>query len=218
MQPARVLIVEDDPITRAHLASAIERQAGLELAGAVGSLEAARQQLPAACPKVLLVDLGLPDGSGIDLIREATLRDMECMVITVFGDERHVVAALEAGAAGYLLKDSALEDIGSAVLRLLQGESPISPKIARYLVRRFQQTPAAARSGAPATALTERELEVLDAIAKGFSYAEIAHSLSMSPHTVATHVKHIYRKLAVTSRGEAVFEAAHLGLVRMKPD
>jgi DNA-binding NarL/FixJ family response regulator len=217
MQPARVLIVEDDPITRAHLASAIERQEGLALAAAVGSLEAARQQLSTACPNVLLVDLGLPDGSGIDLIREATLRNMECLVITVFGDERHVVAALEAGAAGYLLKDSALEDIGEAVLRLLQGGSPISPKIARYLVRRFQQTPAAARNGA-STALTERELEVLNAIAKGFSYAEIAHSLSMSPHTVATHVKHIYRKLAVTSRGEAVFEAAHLGLVRMKQD
>ena len=213
----RVAIVEDDPVTREHLGSAIARHSGLQLIASASSFGEARALLQREVPDVLLVDLGLPDGDGIDLIRESSAAGAECIVITVFGDERHVVAALEAGAGGYLLKDASLDDIAGAVLRLLQGEAPISPKIARYLVRRFQQPPAG-RSATSTTGLTERELEVLNAIAKGYSYAEIAHSLAMSPHTVATHVKHIYRKLAVSSRGEAVFEAAHLGLVRLKRD
>jgi DNA-binding NarL/FixJ family response regulator len=211
------MIVEDEPATRERLASAIQNQPGLELAASVATVADGREALTRTRPQVLLVDLGLPDGSGIDLIKQAVGQGTECMVITVFGDEQHVVSALEAGATGYLLKDSALEEIGQAISRLLQGESPISPKIARYLVRRFKPPTPAAHSSSPAD-LTSREIEVLNSIAKGFSYAEIAQSLSMSTHTVATHIKHIYRKLAVSSRGEAVFEAAHLGLVQLKQD
>lgn len=213
MQANTVLVVEDDPVTRDYLAAAVSANAQLELLGAAGTCTEARARLQMRAPRVLLVDLGLPDGDGVDLIREVTrTADTDAMVVTVFGDERHVVAALEAGATGYLLKDSPLADIADAILRLIAGDSPISPKIARYLVRRFRTSPPA--HDADTIVLTEREREVLDIMAKGFSYAEVARSLAMSPHTVGSHIKHIYRKLAVGSRGEAVYEATSLGLIR----
>jgi DNA-binding NarL/FixJ family response regulator len=170
-----------------------------------------------APPDVLLADLQLPDGSGIDVIR--WLRQhapaAEAMVISVFGDESHVVAAIEAGATGYLLKDASAEEIADGIRRLIEGESPISSAIARHLLRRFQPAPAAVSERV--SPLTQREGEVLQLIAKGLSYQRIADTLTMSPHTVTTHIKQIYRKLAVNSRGEAVFEAMQLGLLAPPP-
>jgi len=213
-----VLLVEDDPVTRARLAQAIESTPELELVGAAGSVIEAREQLRRGAPRVLLTDLGLPDGSGLDLIRQVDGDPgTDAMVITVFGDEKNLVAALEAGATGYLLKDSSNADIGEEVMRLIAGGSPISAKIARYLVRRFQPE-AGKPANAPADApqLTDREQEVLERMAKGFNYSEVAKLLQMSPNTVTSHIKNIYRKLAVHSRAEAVFEASQLGLLSMK--
>ena len=213
-----VLLVEDDAVTRARLVDAIARRPELELLGAAANCAEAREHLRKRLPRVLLTDLGLPDGNGIELIREVEGKpDVDAMVITVFGDERHVVSAIEAGATGYLLKDSGADEIGDAVGRLIAGGSPISAKIARHLVRRFQspadpQQPVAAGGAA----LTEREREVLERMAKGFNYAEVARSLDMSPNTVTSHIKNIYRKLAVHSRAEAVFEATQMGLIRLK--
>ncbi len=170
-------------------------------------------------PQVLLVDLQLPDGSGIDLIRAARrlAPQAEAMVISVFGDEAHVVGAIEAGATGYLLKDASAEEIAMAITRLLAGEAPISSAIARHLLRRFRAPPDPAAAPVAASPLTPREGEVLQLIAKGLSYQRIADTLAMSPHTVTTHIKQIYRKLAVNSRGEAVFEAMQLGLLSAPP-
>jgi DNA-binding NarL/FixJ family response regulator len=211
----RVLIVEDQPETRERLARIIAATPGLELAAALPDFAAGRARLAAAPPPmVMLVDLGLPDGDGLELIRMSRLLDPqpEVMVISVFGDEQHVLAAIEAGATGYLLKDSPAEEIGNAVLRLIDGESPISSSIARHLLRRLQ--PGESRpSTADVPRLTQREAEVLRLVAKGFSYAEIAGALGMSAHTVTSHIKHIYRKLEVRSRGEAVFEAMQLGIL-----
>jgi DNA-binding NarL/FixJ family response regulator len=208
------MIVEDDDVTRQRLVRAIKAHSKLRLAAAVGTCSEARAAFREAVPKVLLVDIGLPDGDGIDLIREVTARDdhVDVMVITVFGDEKHVLAALKAGATGYVLKDSSLQDIGNAVIDLVQGGSPISPPIARYLLKRFRGT---GRSEAATAVLTERELEVLNLIAKGFSYREIADLLIISPQTMPSHIKSIYRKLAVHSRSEAVFEAVQSGLVEL---
>lgn len=213
-----VLLVEDDPVARARLGKAIECSPDLELQAAVGTCAEAREQLRRRMPRVLLTDLGLPDGSGVELIREVEGKpETDAMVVTVFADERNVLAALEAGATGYLLKDSSVDDVGEAVMRLIQGGSPISAKIARYLVRRFQPPARESRqSGVDVPDLTEREREVLVRIAKGFNYAEVAHSLKMSPNTVTGHIKNIYRKLAVHSRSEAVFEATQLGIIRFK--
>lgn len=142
------------------------------------------------------------------------------MVVTVFADEAHVVAALEAGASGYLLKDGSAEYIADSITQMLAGGSPISTSIARYLLRRFRDTPDAAPDGKrgenDAPRLTARESDVLELVAKGFSYSEIGAALGMSVHTVTSHIKHIYRKLAVRSRGEAVFEASQLGLIKLR--
>ena len=215
MQPYTILLVEDDPATRERLADIVCAAPALQLCAALCDRQGAMDWLAAnEAPRVLLADLELPDGSGIDVIRAARQASpaTEAMVISVFGDEAHVVAAIEAGATGYLLKDSSAEEIGAAILKLIAGESPISASIARHLLRRFQLAPT--KPAAPlAPHLTPREMDVLQLIAKGLSYARIAETLAMSANTVPSYVKQIYRKLEVNSRGEAVFEAMQLGLL-----
>ena len=215
-----VLLVEDDDHTRARLAEVVSRHLRLRLVAAVPSLAEARASLARVLPDVLLTDLGLPDGNGIELVRELRERQAPTlpMVITVFGDEQHVIAAIEAGALGYLLKDGSPDSIGTAILELIGGGSPISAPIARYLLKRFR--PAASGVRGPGEAgnlprLSEREHEVLTLIVKGFSYAEAARLMGISPHTVTAHVRSIYGKLEVHSRGEAVYEALQLGLVKL---
>jgi DNA-binding NarL/FixJ family response regulator len=213
-----VLLVEDDEPTRVRLARAIASRAELRLIASAGSCREALAALDREVPDVLLTDLGLPDGSGIDLIREVRRRALatECMAVTVFGDERHVVAAIEAGATGYLLKDGSSEYLTDSILQLLAGGSPISPLIARQLLSRFREEPPPRQDSTQESApsLTEREREVLLYLVKGFTGPEIGALLGISGHTVASHVKNIYRKLAVRSRGEAVYEAMQLGLVK----
>jgi DNA-binding NarL/FixJ family response regulator len=215
--PHSVLLVEDDPVTRARIARVIEGHPKLRLAGAVGSVAAARAALERETPAVLLTDIDLPDGTGVALIAWLRARGAVTapMVVSVFGDETHVVEAIEAGALGYLLKDGDADYIATSILEMLDGGSPISPPIARYLLRRLQApSPDAGASAAPAPRLSPREQEVLNLIAKGFSYAEIAGLLGLTAPTVATHTRGIYRKLDVHSRGEAVYEALQLGLVK----
>jgi DNA-binding NarL/FixJ family response regulator len=215
--PTRILVVDDDEAFRESVCTAIAGDDSMVLAAQAGSVAAARAAIARGNFDVALVDLGLPDGNGIDLIREiATTRpETDVMVVTVFGDEAHVLASIEAGATGYLLKRSLNDTLGATVRELRAGGSPISPVIARQLLHRFKKDtpvpsqPAVVDDGG----LSEREREVLLFIAKGFTVGEIANMLHLSAHTVATHVKHIYRKLAVHSRTEAVFEAGRMGLL-----
>ena len=210
---ARIQLVEDDAETRDRLARALRSEPSLEVTGTAASCAELRALLASATPDVVLVDLGLPDGDGTALIREIRTRvpTAEIMVITVFGDERTVVSAIEAGARGYLLKDGTDDEIVRAVLDLLRGFSPISPAIARHLLRRLQGDVPAAGPAVPR--LSARESEVLELLARGFRNAEIAGALGITTHTVTSHVRQLYRKLEVGSRGEAVFEAVHLGLL-----
>jgi DNA-binding NarL/FixJ family response regulator len=214
-----VLLVEDDEPTRARLARALSGDPRLDFVGAEATLSSGRAALESLRPEVLITDLELPDGSGIELIRaieELGLPTLP-MVITVFGDEQTVVAALEAGALGYLLKDGSADYLVRSTLELLANGSPISPAIARHLLRRFRDAPPPGAGGeaAEAAGLSEREREVLGFLVKGFTYAEIAGFLAITPHTVATHVRRLYRKLAVRSRAEAVYEALAAGLVKV---
>ena len=213
-----VALVEDEQSTRRRLAAVIEAAPELTLAGVAADVASGLRLLAEAKPDVLLTDLGLPDGSGIELIRESrrTLPDTLCLVITVFADETHVMDAIASGAAGYVLKDGTEDEICRSIHELTAGGSPISPSIARYLLRRFQPTgPESAQhdSNSRVHGLTERELEVVRMVAKGFSAPEIARLLSLSPNTIKTHVRHIYGKLEVTSRGEAVYEAVQRGII-----
>jgi DNA-binding NarL/FixJ family response regulator len=213
---ATVMIVEDDPAFLTRFCRIIASDAELELFAAVADCASARQALVNAGPDVLLCDIGLPDGTGIDLIRQTSLRypEADIMVVSVFGDEEHVLAAIEAGATGYILKDSMPEEFVALIKQLRAGGSPISPVIARQLLKRFKPD-AETRDEKPAegASLSPRESEVLSLIAKGFSFGEIARLLAVSQHTITTHVKKIYQKLAVHSRGEAVYEAGKMGIL-----
>jgi DNA-binding NarL/FixJ family response regulator len=188
------------------------------LQGAVSTGGAALALLGLQAPDVLLVDLGLPDIDGVELIRQAVRRCPQCdvIVITMFGDDGHVLPSLEAGATGYLLKDAARAGIAASIHEVRSGGSPISPSIARRVLARFRlpaaAPPAASQTPEPSP-LSERETEILRLVAKGLSFDSIGEVLVISPHTVVAHVKKIYRKLAVHSRGEAVYEAGQMGLL-----
>src|SRR3982751_4151147 len=219
-----ILLVEDDAPTCWRLHDALVK-AGYEVRSA-GTLAEARAGLGERAPRVLLTDLRLPDGHGVELIRETRQRfpDTEIMVISILGDEESVISAITVGATGYLLKDAFPTDIAATVRDLVAGHSPISASIARFIVRRTQGQAAAALpaqtkpSLLPAlntAKLTPREIDILWGIAKGFSYADIASHLSLSRQTVPGHIKSIYRKLEVHTRGEAVFEALQQGLIRL---
>nr|WP_251011096.1 response regulator transcription factor [Variovorax paradoxus] len=218
-----VLVVEDDRNARAFFEASVRRSPQLRWLDGLGTVREALAWLADAneIPDVLLADLGLPDGSGLDVIRAAVARFPECepLVVSVFGDEDNVLASIEAGAVGYIHKDAAPEDIAHTILEMKAGASPISPMIARRVLAKYRSmrlerdVPQAALPEAPPL-LSAREQEVLSLIARGFSYAEIARLHGLSVHTVQTHIKNLYGKLAVHSKNEAVFEAMRLGLLR----
>jgi len=210
-----VLVVEDEPEFLRQYCEAITREPGFHLTGAVTTLAAALALIEQSVPDVLVVDLGLPDGNGTDLIRRAAKNRPDCdaLVVTVFGDDQHVIDAIEAGATGYLLKDSPPGELARCIRELRAGGAPISPSIARRLLARMR-APAGKPAEAGASPLTEREAEILQLVAKGLSFADVSGALGISAHTVVAHVKKIYRKLSVHSRGEAVFEATQLGLLK----
>ncbi len=214
MTPISVLIVEDDERFRAAFASVVADAPDLRLVGTASDLPQGLLLLRELKPDVLLVDLGLPSGSGIELIRFAHqhLPQTDVMVVTVFGDEPHVMASLEAGATGYLLKDAQAADLADQVRMLHAGGSPISPVIARQLLVRLAPGPVAVPDAE--ALLSPQERQVLTYSAKGFSFEEIARMLGVSRHTVMTYVKRSYRKLQVHSKTEAIYEARKLGLVR----
>ena len=209
-----VLIVEDEPEFLRVYCEAITREPDFRLAGAVSTLSAAMALVEQAVPDILVVDLGLPDGNGTELIRRAVKRRADCdaLVLTVFGDDQHVIDAIEAGATGYLLKDSPVGELARCIRELRAGGAPISPSIARRLLARMRAP--AEKPAAQVSPLTGREAEILRLVAKGLSFAEVGAALEISAHTVVAHVKKIYRKLSVHSRGEAVFEATQLGLLK----
>ena len=220
-----VLIVEDEPEFSERFAEAVLSDSALQLLGAVASGSAALATLDRMAPDVMLVDLGLPDMSGVQVIQRAAALHprTDILVVTMFGDDAHVLASIEAGATGYLLKDAGTERIAASIREIHAGGSPISPTIARRVLLRFKAAPAVEgttppQRRAPAVAaeaglLSTRETDILRLVSKGLSCAEVGEHLSISSHTVVTHVKNIYRKLAVHSRGEAIFEAGQLGLL-----
>jgi len=209
-----VTLVEDDTPIREEFARMVGEDVGLKLLDAVGSCAEARRSFSFAQPDVALIDLGLPDGDGTELIADLARRSRHTsiLVVTIFGDEAHVVRALQAGAHGYLLKDTPTAEFGRAIRAVSEGAAPLSPQVARYLLRSF----AAPRIDAQrwlVEPLTPREKDVLMAVSQGLSVPETARRLDVAPSTVAAHIKSIYGKLAVHSRVEAVNQARARGLI-----
>lgn len=216
-----VLVVEDDHATRERLCNAIATQPNMKIGGSFASVMPALEWLATHKPDLLLTDLGLPDGSGIEVIRQCAAFHPHCniLVISMFGDEKNVMSAVEAGAAGYLLKDSDDLDVNRAMRELLAGGSPMSPVIARKVLNRARSLELQAEAR-PSTdsepfkvTLTGRETEALNLIARGYTYDETARMLAISLSTVQTYIKSIYGKLAVNSRSGAVLEAHKRGLL-----
>jgi len=213
----QVMIVEDDQGTLDRLAEAICRDSRIRLVEKARTGREAIARLAAASPDVLLVDLGLPDIHGTEVIRHAarTLPACDIMVITMFGDERNVMESIEAGASGYVLKDRSDTELVAAILELHAGGAPMTPGIARLVLNRMHASPQGGlkTEGQP-VALTSREVDVLSLLSRGYTYIEIGERLAISVHTVTSHIKNSYRKLAVHSGAAAVTRAAELGFLR----
>lgn len=198
-----VAIVEDDAPSRQILAGWLSRTEGFACVGEHSSAESALDALPGLAPKVVLMDINLPRMSGIECIRrlKPQLPSTQFMVLTVYEDSDHIFEAMAAGATGYLLKRTSREELLAAVTEIAAGGSPMTSNIARKVVQSFQ--PSAVQTPEP-DILSPREREVLNFLARGYLYKEIAEAIGISLPTVNTYVRRIYEKLHVQSRAQAV--------------
>lgn len=211
--PAPVLIVEDDALMRERIVFILGQLGYTDDAFVlVSSLAMARAQMAQQPHALALVDLGLPDGSGIDLIAELRADDpgLGILVISAWSTEDSILAALRAGATGYVLKERDDVELVLAVRSVLRGGAPIDPFIARRILD-LSQAPASSPDRLDPSVLTARENEILRLVAQGMTNREIAEGLFLSRHTVECHIKHIYRKLAVSSRTRAIHAARSRG-------
>jgi DNA-binding NarL/FixJ family response regulator len=216
-----VVVCEDQPqILRAQV-KILQESPEIEVVGTALSGEAVLELLQQKRPDVLLQDLGLPRMSGIEVTRQVKRKwpSIEVLIFTIFDEEEKVLDAVKAGASGYLLKGASSEKILEAIREVKAGGSVIQPSLARRLLRHFRVLEAdakpALREEPPTRPLTEREVEILRLIAKGLSNNEAAGVLDLSRATVRTHLEHIYDKLEVTNRVEAVTEGLRKGLIEV---
>lgn len=205
------IIVEDIPETRAWLCGLVKKAfPGCGICEAA-SLKQAQESIATVTFDLALIDLSLPDGSGLDVLR-AIKRDTPqtcCVITTVMGDDSHIVAALSAGAEGYLLKEQCEEMLSRQLVQLMAGLPALSPSIARRIMEHFKTTgPAGCDDGE----LTEREKQTLALISRGLRNSDVSAQLGIAESTVASHIKAIYRKLGISSRAEAAWHATRLGL------
>lgn len=204
-----VSLVEDDPQARKILAGWISRAVGFSLAGQWGDAEHAIAELPHQKPNVVLMDINLPGVSGVEAVRQLKPRlpQTQFVMLTVYEDADHIYDALAAGATGYLLKETPREELLRALEDVHRGGSPMTSNIARKVVQSFRQPSI---SKVPEEELSPREQEVLELLARGYLYKEIAERLNISVPTVNTYVRRMYEKLQVRSRAQAVAKYAHL--------
>jgi DNA-binding NarL/FixJ family response regulator len=199
----KVALVEDDARIRQTVADWLGHAAGMQLAGMYPDAESALEALPRIRPDVALVDINLPGQSGIECVRQLKpqLPDTQFVMVTVYEDPDRIFEALSAGASGYLLKQTPRDDLLAAIRQVHQGGSPMSGSIARKVVQYFQPP---ASTVPKATALSDREREVLELLSRGYLYKEIAATLGVGYDTVTTYGRRIYEKLHVHSRAQAV--------------
>lgn len=219
--PIRVLLLEDSLPLLDRFARIIDEWPRAELVGACETLACARRAITEHRIDILVADINLPDGSGIDAIR-MLLNDQpgaQAVVVSVLRDGPRVLEAIKAGATGYVLKDDSSFGIRSALETVADGQSPMSATIARQIVDAIHANPSAGTATVPvarppvSNLLSPREREVLTAIARGFTNKEVAALLGISSNTIPVHVRNIYRKLETSNRAEAVYEAQAQGLI-----
>lgn len=219
--PIRVLVVEDQPTILKAQIKLLETFDELEIVGEALSGESALEKVAELTPDVILLDLGLPQMSGMDVTRavKSTHPDIEILIFTIFDEEEKVIEAITAGAAGYLLKGTPVEKIVEAIKDVRAGGAVIQPNLAKALLRIIENSGKSDGQGFPredvVCMLTDRELEILQIIAKGLSNNEAAKVLGLSKATIRTHLEHIYEKLDVTNRVEAVTEGIRQGIINL---
>ncbi len=206
----RLVIIEDDPLLLENLTLLLRGEEGITVAGAYRSAEDAIKSLRNAAPEVMLTDLGLPGMSGVELIKKAKeeMPSLEIMAHTVFEDREKVFSAIKAGASGYILKGSSPREIIESIHSLYKGGAPMSPKIARKIIHEFQDD-----ATGEDFLLTQRETEIVKRVEEGLTYKEIGERLSISTHTVHTHIKNIYEKLQAKDRSDAIIKARKRGII-----
>jgi len=208
-----VSIVEDDSAVRNSLAKLINGSPGYRCVSHHASAESALQEIPKINPAVTLMDINLPGLNGVECVRrlKPLVPATQIIMLTVYQNTEHIFNALAAGATGYLLKQTPPDELLAAIQNVHAGGSPMSSHIARKIVQSFQQLPPAATGD---QSLSPREVEVLNLLTKGYLYKEIAEAMQVTYATVHTHIRHVYEKLHVRSRTEAV--AKHLGQTRSR--
>ncbi len=226
-----VVVLEDELTTRERLVRVITNSTQFTCLAACETLGAGRRALDEFTPDILLLDIDLPDGNGLELISylEGEKAKTKPVVVTVFEDSRHVMEAISVGAAGYVLKDDPSISIEQALLMILEGGAPISPAIARQILLKFKDTQVTSDDAIDGLtpdieendpeehkkieSLTPREREILVMVSDGFTDKEIAREKNISYYTVTTHVKRIYQKLSVKTRVEAARQAIKHGII-----
>lgn len=211
-EPIKIGILEDDDDMRTYLSMLLQDTPDMEVAYACDSLKSAHEAARKIPADLCLVDLQLPDGNGVEFIKTLkSASNTKALILTILGDKASVLIAFEAGANGYLLKDTPAEQIRRDIRAVINGANPISPQAATHLLTLMRAPPSAGAEPSKEDVLTIREKDVLLMFSRGLSYKETAATLEISPHTVSDYVKSIYRKLSVHSRNEAIFEAVQNG-------
>jgi len=214
MEPVKILIADDHPVVREGLSAMLNKEADIQVVGEAENGAQAINKAKELQPDIVLMDLRMPEVDGVEAMRQIRGEnpDIQFIVLTTYDNDEYIFKGIEAGARAYLLKDAPREELFKAIRAVYKGESLIEPTVAGKVLERFVEL---SRQAQAPDALSDREIEVLELMAKGAANKEIAIELSITESTVKTHIQSIFQKLGVSDRTEAVTQAIKEGIIRL---